>query len=129
MMHERGSQPNRRLSVKTHDMRRWIITIALLSLLAGAVGFVAIAMHSGEAGSRRSRTDLAFVHRVRPEATQAVALGAAPLARTLSAATKARVIVGFATTLWLVTGTFLLVPVGSFLRPARRRRAPPLFVT
>ena len=128
-MPERASQPNRRLSVKTDRMRRrWIIRVGLLTLLVGAVGFVAIAMRAGDTGARQTRTESAFAHRVQPEATHAVAPSALHSARAVSFATDATAVALFAAMLWALFGTFLWVPAGSFVRPTRRRRAPPLLV-
>lgn len=108
--------------------RRWVITIALLALLGG-VGSVAFAARAGgDAGARQPSTDLAVVHRVQPELARAVSPSAAPSARALSLATDATAVALFAATLWALFDTFLLVPAGSFARPTRRRRAPPLLV-
>jgi hypothetical protein len=115
--------------VKTYGMRRrWIAAVALLAMLGG-VGSVVLAVRasSGAGGGQPSR-DLAFVHAVKPALAHAAALTPARSVRALSLATDATAVALFAATLWALLDTILLVPAGWFVRPSRRRRAPPLLV-
>ena len=125
MKHKRVSQVICRLLGQNHAMRRRRTTA--IALFAVACSSFALAMQTSDAGARQSQTDLTRVHRVQPEATRAAPPGAAFTARSaLFQAVVADSVAVVAAMLWLVAGVLLLAPVGSLIRPTRRRRAPPL---
>jgi len=112
--------------------RRSIVSIiVVLAVVAGFAGFLVRAVDTADTSARASTTELAAAHRaVQLEGALTAAVRAVPsTSRAPMPFTEATSAAFLLATMWVVTGTLLLLPrARSRVRPARRRRAPPFLV-
>jgi len=100
-------------------------TIALVAALAGLSGYVALTTHARDVAVMYSTSEQMLAHRTAQIATTLVPTSAS--ARSgIPSGTLAPTVVALLAFLWISASILGVAPSIALVRPAHRRRAPPL---